>query len=143
MLFLALIGVIASIVIQTLPKKAETDGDVKLSYVITVTDVSEEVMAQLTKDQTVYDVDSGKTLGVISSVTSTPYIIKGVDEETGALVANAVPGRYNINVTVTSSAKPEGNSYQINEIVIACGVEYRFRTPTAYLSGSCISLKTE
>ena len=148
LLFWAFVLFIAAILISNvfklfpiLPKS--TNNDINLNYVVTVTDMPETIASQIINGQTVYDVNTGKALGTVSSVVSTPYIIKGINQETGEIVANTVPERCNINVTISASAKVISNGYQVNGITIACGMEYEFRTSTVSLTGSCVSLKNQ
>lgn len=133
---------IALNVAELFPKdSALTAGDVELTYVITVTDVPEEIAPQILNGQTVYDVNTGKILGTVSSVVPTPYTVKGINQETGEIVANTLEGRCNINITVAATAKEKNNSYQVNGTTVACGISYQFRTATVCLNGTCISLK--
>ena len=142
-LLVAAFAALVSVFVRLLPEKDETAGDTKITYVITVTDVSETVAAQIMTSQTVYDAVTGKALGTVSAVATAPYIVKGVDEETGNLVANTVSGRCNVNITVSASAKSETQGYTVNGAIIACGQTYQLRTATAALSGVCVSLKNQ
>lgn len=139
-MFVALVGVIIAIVIQALPDTPQADNDRELTYVVTVTDVPEKVVSQLVEKQMIYDVSTGKSIGTVNSVKPTSYIIKGVDQETGELIGNTVPGRCNIEITISASAKQVGNVYQVNGITISCGSEYRIRTSTVYLDCVCVSI---
>ena len=142
-LLVAAIAALVSVFIRMLPEKDSTVGDTQISYVITVTDVYESVAAQITTGQTVYDTTTGKALGAVSAATTAPYVIKGVDEETGNLVANTVEGKCNVNITVTASTKETPQGYSVNGVIIACGQTYSFRTATVALSGDCVSLKNQ
>ena len=139
----AIAWVIIPNIMHALPLTPTTSGDVKMSYVLTVTDVPEDILSQIKTDQVIYDRESGVALGTISSIVHTPYIIKGVNQTTGELISNTVEGRYNINVTVNAEAKEVDNSYQVNGITVACGLKYSFRTATVALSGDCVSLKNQ
>ena len=139
-MFVALVGVIIAIVIQALPETPQANNDKELTYVVTVTNVPEKVAAQLSEKQVVYDVSTGKSIGTVTKVKSTGYIIKGVDQETGELIGNPVPGQCNIEITISASAKQVDNGYQVNGIALACGSEYRIRTSTVYLDCVCVSI---
>lgn len=127
---------------RALPLTPTTGGDVKTSYVLTVSNVPESILSQIQSNQLIYDSATGKTLGTISSIINTPYIITGINLETGQAVANTVEGRYNLNITVTASAEEVDNNYVINGVTVACGLNYDFRTSQVALSGTCVSLKT-
>jgi len=143
LLLVAALVALAIMIVHFFPEQSSTTGDTKITYIITVTDVPEAVSSQLKTGQTVFDIKTGKALGEVAAVASVPYVIKGVNEETGELVANTVPGRCDINVTVTAFAKSTPAGYSVNGALIACGTYYEFRTPTASLGGSCVSLKTQ
>ena len=130
-------------ILHALPMTPTTSGGVKMSYVITVTDVPESLVSQMHNDQIIYDMETGEVLGTVSSIVSTPYIIKGINQSTGDLVPNTVPGKYNINITIVANAEEVDNNYQVNGITVACGVEYRLRTSSVALNGTCVSLKNQ
>ena len=130
-------------ILHALPLTPTTSGEVKMTYVITVTDLPEDIVAQIKTDQVIYDLQSGEALGTVSSIVHTPYIIKGVNQSTGELISNTVEGRYNINITVSAEAKEVDNSYQVNGITVACGLNYQVRTATVALDGTCVSLKNQ
>ena len=130
-------------IMQAIPLTPTTGGNVKMSYVITVTDVPEAVMSQIQSDQIIYDIETDEMLGTISSIVHTPYVIIGINQETGASVSNAVNGRYNLNITVTASAEEVDNDYRVNGTTIACGLTYGFRTSSVALTGTCVSLKQQ
>ena len=140
---LVLVFIVVNIM-DVLPKNnPASTGDVKLTYVITVTDIPEDVAPQIINGQTVYDASTGKILGTISSVVPTPYTVKGINQSTGEIVANTVEGRCNVNITVAATAKEENNSYRVNGAIVACGISYQFRTSTVCLNGTCVSLKNQ
>ncbi len=142
-IILAIGWVIISNIIHALPLTPTTSGDVKMTYVLTVTNVPEDIMTQIKTDQVIYDRDSGEALGTVSSIVHTPYIIKGINQTTGELISNTVEGRYNINITVSAEAKEVDNSYRVNGVTVACGLSYQFRTSTVALDGTCVSLKNQ
>ena len=142
-LLIAALVALGALFVNMLPEKDTTSGDTQISYVITVTDVAESIAAQIQTGQTVYDTATGRALGTVSAVATSPYIVKGVNEATGELVANTIAGRCNVNVTVSASTKSTPQGYNINGTVIACGQTYTFRTATVALSGACVSLKNQ
>ena len=126
-----------------IPSITETGVEVKLSYTVTVNNISEEVADQLASGQTVYDIATGQELGTVSNVTKSPYVIKGIDQATGEQVLNEVPERVNVNITVYATSRHEDLGYYVNGQLILCGREYYFRTATVALSGVCVSMKDQ
>ncbi|MBR2459982.1 MAG: DUF4330 domain-containing protein [Clostridia bacterium] len=139
-IFMAVIVSVAMLVIRSLPDDGTLTGNVRVSYVISVNDIPEEVGDEVAVGQKVYDASTGEIIGTVSSVIVNGHIIKGVNQETGENIANTVPGRCDLNVTVEAAAKYDGNRYEINGKRIACGEMFEFRTSTASLSGICISM---
>ena len=142
-IILATVWVIGTNILHALPLTPTTNGDVKMTYVLTVTDLPEDILTQIKTDQIIYDRDTGEMIGTVSSIVQTPYIVKGINQSTGELISNTVEGRYNINITVSAEAKEVDNSYRINGVTVACGLSYRFRTSTVALDGTCVSLKNQ
>ncbi|MBQ9116230.1 MAG: DUF4330 family protein [Clostridia bacterium] len=139
-LFIGVIASVAALVIKSLPDTGTLTGNVKVSYVITVSDQPSAVGGQITVGQRVYDSTTGEMIGTVSSVIVSDHILKGVNQSNGENVANTVPGRCDINVTVETTAKYDGKLYEVNGKRIACGEIFEFRTSTVSFTGTCISM---
>ena len=126
-----------------IPTINESKVEVELSYIISVDNVSEEIAAQLSDGQTVYDTATGQVIGTVSYVNKSGYVIKGIDQATGEQVLNEVPGRVNLKITIYATALYEEPGYYVNGRIIACGSEYSFRTATVALNGVCVSMKDQ
>ena len=143
LIFASVAVVLLVLGLRAVPNMAKESGNSSVTYVISVAEVHDTVAAQLKKDQRIYDVETGEEIGVIFSVNTVPYNIKGVDQETGETVLNTVEGKCGLEITVTVGADFDGGVYEANGKVIACGEQFYFRTSNAALNGVCISMKAQ
>lgn len=143
LVFLAIIGGVAALVIRSVPKGEVFNGNSEVTYVMSVTGVHTEIAEQVKKGQKLYDASTGQEIGIISSVTVFEHIVTGVDQQTQTPVTNIVPGKGDLEITVAVAASHKGEIYEVNGTVIACGEKISFRTETAALSGVCISMNAQ
>ena len=57
-IILATVWVIGTNILHALPLTPTTNGDVKMTYVLTVTDLPEDILTQIKTDQIIYDRDT-------------------------------------------------------------------------------------
>lgn len=119
------------------------DNDVKLTYVITVTDVPESVAEQLFMGQVVYDRGTNRELGTVSILSKEPAVLVGIDQATGEQVKNELDGMVDLKITVNAMAKRGKNGYSVGGCDIVCGMEYALRTYDVSFDGVCTSLSEQ
>ncbi|MBR3715289.1 MAG: DUF4330 domain-containing protein [Clostridia bacterium] len=93
-----------------------------------------------TKDR-VYDCDSGKAIGRVTSVKyESSYEPTGAVDQNGNLVYAKYPGHIDIVITVSGSGSLSDGIYSINGYEIRVGSDIEFRTEGYTALGKCVSV---
>lgn len=126
----------------TLVKGLGGTGDSRtVTYVLEIPNVRSELAGKAAEGDSVYDSESGKSLGRISGVSVAPQYYTGTDGD-GEPV-NTKMNNYNVlYITVEAKATRTSAGYTAADRLIAVGERYKIRTPGFYGEGECVSVKT-
>lgn len=121
----------------------DNDVTTEIEYTICFSNVPSELINKIKIGNSAIDAVSKCDLGSVEDINNTEkYFEYGIDKDTQAPVIITFTDRYNVYVTIRSTAVyAEGEGYTVNGSRIAVGKEFSVRFPAYSGSGYCTQMK--
>ena len=111
-----------------------------LTYVVEVSNISEEFSDMIAAGDTVIDSSKKMHIGTVTAVEVQPHLHMGTNLHEGTLVLNPVDDYVNLYVTIQAEATLENISYTVNGYEIYVGKSINLAFSDFVCNGYCISL---
>ena len=125
--------------------KTRTSSTVALEYTVEIRNVEREFLDKISEGNTVVDGVSNTVIGTVIAIDP-PYESQILSvNESGQGILVDVPDRYNLIVTISSTAASyrAGSGYSVNSCRIAVGESLDLRFPDYVGTGYCIGFRTQ